>query len=212
MLKMAVVVSAALLGCGWSAASAQQADGPWLVRVRAVHLNFHNASAPGRGALAGLPADAIKVNSKWIPEFDISYFFNQSIALELILTVPQKQTVTVDAAGLGVVGTFRHLPPSLLLQYHCTGCFGAARPYVGAGVNYTRIFDQDFRVAGLAVEDSSVGATLQIGLDVPLEGGWSFNADIKKVWMAADVKLNGQTVSRARLDPWLFGVGIGYRF
>ena len=212
MVKMAVVWSAVLLGCGSSVALAQQADGPWMVRARAVYLKMDNSSQPGGGALAGVPADSIEVNSKWIPEVDISYFFSQNVALELILTVPQKQTVTMNVPGLGVVGTFKQLPPTLLLQYHCTGCLAAAKPYIGAGINYTRISSQAFQVPGLAVARSSVGPAIQLGVNIPLGGGWSLNTDIKKVWIASDVKLNGQTVSRVDLNPWLFGVGVGQRF
>ncbi len=35
------------------------------------------------------------------------------------------------------IGTLKHLPPTLLAQYHFTN-FGAFKPYVGAGINYTR--------------------------------------------------------------------------
>lgn len=33
-----------------------------------------------------VPADAITVNDKWLPEVDISYFFTPNIATELVLT------------------------------------------------------------------------------------------------------------------------------
>ncbi len=35
------------------------------------------------------------------------------------------------------IGTLKHLPPTLLAQYHFTN-LGAFKPYVGAGINYTR--------------------------------------------------------------------------
>ena len=50
MVKMVVVWSAVLLGCGSSVALAQQADGPWMVRARAVYLKMDNSSQPGSGA------------------------------------------------------------------------------------------------------------------------------------------------------------------
>ena len=55
------------------------------------------------------------VSSKTIPEIDISYFFTPNIAAELILTYPQKHDVTLDGNN---IGTFKHLPPTLSLQYH----------------------------------------------------------------------------------------------
>lgn len=68
-----------------------------------------------------MPANAITVNDKTIPEVDITYFFTPNIAAELVLTVPQKQTVTVQPSALGGpvdIGTFKHLPPTMMLQYH----------------------------------------------------------------------------------------------
>ena len=60
-----------------------------------------------------------------------SYFVTPNVAVELILTVPQEQTVYSNGTE---IGTFKHLPPTLTAQYHFTGM--AFRPYVGAGVNY----------------------------------------------------------------------------
>ena len=64
------------------------AEGPWLVRARAVHLDSANGDNTGLG---------LSMNDKWIPEADISYFFTPSLALELVLTVPQKHTLISSA-------------------------------------------------------------------------------------------------------------------
>ena len=94
-------------------------EGNWLVRGRAVHLDMRTKSDPTSGPLAGvLPADTIAIGDEWIPEVDISYFLTRNLALELVLTYPQKHDVTVNALGIGAIGSFRHLPPTLLLQYH----------------------------------------------------------------------------------------------
>ena len=190
--------------------TAQQAGDPWMVRARLVDLKMDTSSDAGSGPLTGLPADAIDVNSKWIPEVDISYFFSETLSLELVLTVPQAQTVTVK--GLGDVGSFRHLPPSLLGQYHFAGFFDRFTPYAGVGINYTRIMNQNFNVPGLALENHSVGPAIQVGVDVPFDKSWSANLDVKKVWISSDVTLSGQKVSNVSLDPWLLGIGVGYRF
>lgn len=38
------------------------------------------------------------------------------------------------------------------------------------------------------------------------------NFDVKKLQIRTDVKLAGTTLSTVKVDPWLIGVGIGYRF
>ena len=82
MKKM--IVLAALAACGLGAVQAQES--PWMVRFRATHLDMANKT--NTAALAG-----VNVNDKTIPEVDVTYFFNKNVAAELILTVPQKQTV-----------------------------------------------------------------------------------------------------------------------
>jgi outer membrane protein len=209
-LAMKKAVAAALFAFVLvSAPIRAQVGDPWMVRVRLVDLKMDNSSDAGSGALSGLPSNAIDVNSKWIPEIDISYFFTNALSLELVLTVPQSQTVTVAGTD---VGSFRHLPPSLLGQYHFTGFFDHFTPYVGVGINYTRIMNQNFIVPGLALENHSFGPAIQVGVDVPVQKSWSVNLDVKKVWISSDVTLNGQKVSNVSLDPWLLGIGIGYRF
>ncbi|CCF98107.1 MULTISPECIES: OmpW/AlkL family protein [Ralstonia solanacearum species complex] len=191
------------------------ATGNWMVRLRAVNLTAANKS-DAIPALA-VPDDAIHINNKAFPELDISYFFTPNLAAELILTYPQQQDVTVMQSALGgatKIGSFRHLPPILTLQYHFRP-ESRFKPYLGAGLNYTRISGVDLQVPGVGPLDlsrNSFGPALQAGFDYRLTDHVYLNVDIKKTWISADVKLAGQTISKVRVDPWLVGVGLGYRF
>jgi outer membrane protein len=138
------------------AADEQQSN--WMIRLRGTFLNMDNKSDPVGGVGA---SDRISVNNKWIPELDVTYFIVPNIAAELVLTIPQKQDVRLDGAK---IGTFSHLPPSLLLQYHFIPN-GTFRPYVGAGVNVTRIWNADIAGNSLGLDRWSVGPALQIGMD-----------------------------------------------
>jgi outer membrane protein len=189
--------------------SAQATEGPWMVRVRALSLTPSNQS----DAIPSLSvaADQITVSNKIFPEIDISYFFSKHFAAELVLTYPQQHDVKLNGTK---IGTFKHLPPTLLGQYHFlpTGVF---RPYVGAGVNLTLISDVGIAVPGvgaLELEKSSVGAAGQIGADIRILPGQFLNFDVKKVMIRTDVKSGSTTVSEARVDPWLISVGYGVRF
>lgn len=195
------VIAAAVLGMlvAGSAVAQTKAEGPWQVRVRAVHLNSDNGDSTGLG---------LSINNKWIPEVDISYFFTPNIAAELILTYPQKHDLR---AGGAQIGTLRHLPPTLLAQYHFNPN-GPIRPYVGAGINYTR-FSSVHLPAGVSIDRHSFGGALQLGVDIPLPyKGLSLNLDLKKVWIGTDVKLAGSKIGSFDVDPVLFGIGLGWRF
>ncbi len=198
-MKKNLLAVAVLCAMTSGAAFAQQAESPWLVRVRAVHLDSANKDSTGLG---------LSVNNKTIPEVDITYFFNKNVAAELILTVPQKHDLSSSVLG-GRIGSLKHLPPSLLLQYH----FDAPgfKPYVGAGVNYTR-FSSVNLPAGVDIDRNSWGGALQVGVDIPLSKNLSLNFDVKKVYIKTDVFAGGAKAGTFKVDPVLVGVGLGWRF
>ncbi len=203
-MKKQIVVAALLAAGAVTGAMAQSSgEGPWLVRARAVNLDMANKDSTGLG---------LTVNNKTIPEVDVSYFFTPNLAAELILTVPQKQTVSSNGTS---IGTFKHLPPTLLMQYHFTGLQGY-KPYVGAGINYTRIssvnLDAGIALNPVTLDSHSWGGALQAGVDIPLDKNWSINFDLKKVYIKTDVYSNGASAGTLKLNPLLAGVGIGYRF
>lgn len=200
LLQHVLAISLALVG---SQALAQ--DSNWLVRARAVHIDPANESAPLAGAGA---ADRIHVSSKTIPEVDISYFITPNIAAELILTYPQKHEVTLDGAR---IGSFRHLPPTLSAQYHFAPQ-SRFSPYLGAGINYTRISRVKLLDGAGDLEQDSWGLSVQAGVDIRLDARWSLNLDVKKVNIRSDVLVGGAKASSVKVDPVLFGLGVGYRF
>lgn len=204
-MKRTLLAVAAVCALSSGAAFAQQAEGPWMVRVRAVHLDSVNKDSTGLG---------LSINNKWMPELDVSYFFTPNIAAELVLTYPQKHDLRAN--GLGQIGSLKHLPPTLLAQYHFTN-FGAFKPYVGAGVNFTRFSSVNFDPAVQAalnpsIKKNSFGGALQIGFDYALDKNWSLNFDVKKVFIETDVRAGGTKVGTFKVNPVLVGVGLGYRF
>ena len=195
-MKKNLLALAILCATTAGAAYAQQ-DGQWLVRARAVHIDSANGGAAG--------AAGVSINDKWIPEVDVSYFFTPNFAAELILTYPQKHDVRLNG---GKIGSLKHLPPTLLGQYHFTG-MGAFKPYVGAGINYTRFSSVDIAGGALTVKKNSWGPALQLGFDYALDKNWSLNVDVKKVYI--DTKVSGG-IGTFKVDPVLVGLGVGYRF
>ncbi|MDP1999080.1 MAG: OmpW family outer membrane protein [Rhodoferax sp.] len=200
MKKQLLCAAVAVAGLMTSNAFAQAAEGPWMVRVRAVHLDSVNKDSTGLG---------LSVNNKTMPELDISYFLSPNVAVELILTVPQKHELSSSVLG-GQIGTLKHLPPTLLAQYHFTGNSGF-KPYVGAGINYTR-FSSVNLPAGVDIDRNSFGAAVQVGVDIPLSGNMYLNFDLKKVYLGTDVTVAGVDAGSFKVNPLLVGVGLGWRF
>ena len=196
-MKKQVMAVAALCALMSGAAFAQDGQGPWMVRARAVNLQSSNGDSTGLG---------LTINNKWLPEGDITYFFNKNIAAELILTVPQSQTLYSKGTA---IGSFKHLPPTLLAQYHFD--LGSFKPYVGAGINYTSITNVNLP-AGVSIDNSSWGAAIQAGVDIPLSKNLYFNFDVKKVNIRTGVYAAGSQIGTFKIDPLLVGVGLGWRF
>ncbi len=187
-----LLLSALCLAASASAAS------PWSVRLGATYLSTVDDSTNS--------AVPVKIEDKLIPEIDLTYAFTPHWAAELVLTVPQEHEV--ESAGVKL-GTFKHLPPTLLAKY-TVNPDDAFRFYVGAGVNVTFIFDDD--LGALTLENFSVGPAGQVGVDYIINERWSLNADVKRTVIRTDVKLGGTTLTEARLDPWLYSLGLRYQF
>ncbi|MGV3742686.1 MAG: OmpW family outer membrane protein, partial [Burkholderiaceae bacterium] len=49
-------------------------------------------------------------------------------------------------------------------------------------------------------------------LDFKLDKNWSINFDVKKVQIRSDVMAGDTKISKVKIDPYLIGVGVGYRF
>ena len=217
--------AALMMGAAWTsfAGVAAAQDNPWMVRARLIGvLPDESADLSVAGAALG---GSVDISDEYVPELDISYFFNKHIAAELILATTQHDVKATNVAAVGGadvdLGDVWVLPPTLTLQYHFTD-MGKFKPYVGAGINATLFYNEDEgSVADNIDYDSSIGPALQVGFDYDLDGqpgGWAFNADVKKIWINSDVTVDFTTALGATvkadtdINPTVVGLGFGYKF
>jgi outer membrane protein len=199
---MKFAMKAAFAGAAQAMALPVHAEqGDWLARLRLLQIRPAVSSSIG----------TLDVSNEVTPEADFSYFFTDNIAAELILAT---QRHTVKNAGVDI-GKVSHLPPTLTLQYHFMPK-EAFRPYVGAGLNYTRFYNSSLALGAtpLTVDQNSWGGALQVGFDYALNKKWFLNFDVKKIWIKTDVK-NGTTgafISDLKIDPLVVGAGVGMKF
>ena len=206
----AAVILTALTSPGFSQDDPAQLN-PWQVRVRATYI------LPDEDAAIRPVSGAVDIEKVVIPELDISYFFTDHIAAELVLLI-SSHDVRSKLSGVGKVdlGEVNLLPPTLLLQYHFLPG-EIFRPYAGAGVTYTMFWNEDAQggaVTGINYNDS-VGYALQAGFDYGLDKHWMLNFDAKRYWLDTDVSVRsalGPLSADVDIDPWTISAGIGYRF
>ena len=199
MKRSSLALATALLLAGGNAFAQDFKAGDLLVRARAVHLDSSNKDSTGLG---------LTINNKTLPEVDFTHFFTPNLAAELVLTVPQKQTVSSNGSA---IGSLKHLPPTLTVQYHFDSV-GGIKPYVGAGVNYTRFSSVDLLGGAADLKRNSYGLAFQAGVDFPLSKNLYLNVDVKKVYIKTDVISGGSNIGTFKVDPVLVGVGLGWRF
>jgi len=191
--------------------AAPEALSPWQIRIRAMGVITEN-----NGHVKGIRGSDLSATDTVMPELDISYYFTDNIAAELVLgTTYANIHGKGSISSLDKIGKTWLLPPTLTLQYHFTN-FGAFKPYVGAGVNYTVFYNQDAdSVSHLKVKDT-FGAALQVGFDYMLDRHWGVNFDVKKLFLEPQFNAtleNGDRVrGKAELNPWLVSAGVTYRF
>ena len=104
-MKRSVVMAATVLGVV-AAAPAAAEQGEFTARLRALYMQVDADTSPDLN---------VGVQDRWIPEVDFGYWITDNVALELVLTYPQKHDVSLNGNAIGSV---KHLPPTLMLQYH----------------------------------------------------------------------------------------------
>ncbi|PRX54321.1 OmpW/AlkL family protein [Flagellimonas meridianipacifica] len=183
----------------------------WQFRLRGIVVT------PDESAdIEAIGGDA-SISTAFVPEFDISYFFDENWSVELILATAKHDVEAVEtAAGDIDLGSVWLLPPTLTGQYHFTG--GDFVPYLGAGVNFTLFYGVDEGPVADDVDyDSSLGFALQGGLDYMLNDKWFLNIDVKRLFLSTDVTVDatsalGATVGAdVDIDPWIIGFGVGVK-
>ncbi|PBB40849.1 MULTISPECIES: OmpW family protein [Mesorhizobium] len=187
-----------------------EAPSPWQIRMRALGVITEDS-----GYVNAVPGSGLSYSNSVTRELDISYFFTDNIAAELILGTTYANIYGQGSiGGLGKIGKVWLLPPTLTLQYHFTD-FGAFKPYVGTGVNYTIFHHQQAGSADDLKVKNTFGAALQVGFDYMVDQHWGVNFDVKKLFLKPDFDVTvagAKLTGKARLDPWLVGAGLTYRF
>ncbi len=169
----------------------------------------------------------------------INYMLSSKLGLELLAATPFKHKVTANldgfSAGLSVpAGETHHLPPTLSVVYYPWGGSNSAfQPYLGAGLNYTIMFDTDVDPALEALTgdlagaggpvpleldaDNSFGVAFQLGADLSVNDNWHVNASIRWIDIETDATFTSAlgdtiTVDNIEIDPLVWQINLGYKF
>jgi len=184
-----------------------QSKGDWTLAA-GVH---QVAPKSNNGTLAGGTLK-VDVDSDIKPTITGEYFIADNLGIELLAALPFKHDIAI--AGLGRVGSTKHLPPVVTLQYHFNSA-GKVSPFVGVGLNYTTFFSEETggALAGSTLKlDDSWGVAAHAGLDFALSDKGSLRVDVRYIDIDSDVKLDGQKLGTVNIDPLAYGLAYVFKF
>lgn len=162
----------------------------------------------GNGTLAGQEAD---ISNSFRPSFSLEYMLTRHWGVDILGAWPFAHEVELNGTKVAEVNV---LPPIVGVNYHFL-TDSRFSPFVGLGVNFTYFYDAEghgpLDGKDISVE-SSWGAAAHLGVDIDLPGNWLLTVDARWADIEADVKVNGAVVGTAEVDPWVYGLSLGYAF
>ncbi|OOF56043.1 OmpW/AlkL family protein [Rodentibacter myodis] len=203
-------------------ASAHQA-GDFILRVGGVFVSAHSESDT-KGVGAGKPEVVLDVKDNAQLGLTGTYMFTDNIGVELLGATPFSHKITAHVpalganANLGEVVKLKQLPPSLYAQYYFLDKNAGSRPYIGAGVNYTRFFNAKSlnpAVTNLNVKKHSFAPVVNAGIDIKLTDNLYLNTAMWYTHIKTKAKFDALGLNHevdVRLNPFVFFAGLGYSF
>lgn len=206
MIRRFAPLALALAFGGLAAPAFAQQAGEWTFSVGAHQVNPKSDN----GSLAGGTLD-VEVDSNVRPTITAEYFVRDNLGIEVLASLPFQHDVNI--AGLGNVGSTKHLPPTVSLQYHFGE--GKVKPFVGLGVNYTLFFSEDTTgaLAGNDLKlDDSFGLAAHAGIDFKIGEKGAIRVDARWIDIDTDVELNGAGLGTVNIDPLVYGAAYVFQF
>lgn len=158
----------------------------------------------------------VRLNSDTTLEANFSYFLTNNVAVSASGALTRHKLTADAPAGGQDMGDFRQLSTTVTAQYHLQPQEKFS-PYIGGGLNYTTTYrtDNENNFSNLQM-GPDFGVAAQAGADYFVADKIYLNMDVKKIWLDSKMKTvnpaGGALRSNVNVDPWVLGVGAGYKF
>jgi outer membrane protein len=233
---LTIALAAALATGGMMAQAYEQGD--WVLRVGATTVDpdtdSDDINLPG-----GVVAEADVDDDTQLGIIPM-YMVTDKFGVELLAATPFEHDITADVKGAPLsvdAGSTKHLPPTLMVQWYPRGGEDGWQPYFGIGLNYTVFFDEDtdnelistldaLTGPDLVIDDAdldlddSFGLAAQAGVDIPFSDRWAVNIGIWYIDIDTEAEITaksgGSDAAKVKfdvdIDPWVYNIGIAYKF
>lgn len=202
-------------------------EGSLLFKARASGI-FSKSKFKGLPTARNTPSVSVGslISNGYGIEGTTTVFFHKNIAGELgvglqlyktsasaISAISNNYSAT-PASGSGKKKNIYAVPTSLMLQYHIAP-YGAIRPYVGAGYQYTWILSKSKQFT----INNGNGYALQAGVDFALSDDTLISLDVKRYQLEPKVKFKSsflgtgrEFAAKVKINPIIVSVGMGWKF
>lgn len=200
MKLMPTMLAAAIAMSGATAANAYEA-GDIMVKAGVIHV------APKSDNLE-LGASTLEVAADTQLGLTATYMVTPQVGVEVLAATPFKHQIEIDGDK---VGTTKHLPPTVSVQYYPMDAASALQPYVGAGLNMTLFFEEEGAAKGNAAGPlgDSFGLSVSGGVNYQIDENLMANLAVWYIDIDSELDALEETVE---IDPLVVMVGAGYKF
>lgn len=177
---------------------------------------------------------SLEVRDKTTPFVSYTREINDQWDAELALGIPPKHDIVLKINNTALPGsaqalsgqvgaTIHQVAPTVFFNYKFLEKSSPIRPFVGAGINYTRFDKSHSTAAGDALNggpssislEDSVGLALQAGVAWRLSNEWSVSASLATARVKSKITTNTLGIERhadITFKPQVFTVAMGYSF
>jgi outer membrane protein W/outer membrane protein OmpA-like peptidoglycan-associated protein len=202
-------------------------EGDWLVRLGVHQLNPDKSNLPGVDLPGSAPSGDLVLDKAEALSLDAEYMFTEHLGVDLFVPTYFSLDVQLRRSSLGEVAKIGETDlwtPIVGLNWHFNPD-GAIRPYLGVGAAWANFTGEEIFAPGVPANtrldiDEVFGPAGRAGVDIGTSEHWFLNLDVRYLWLDADVDtivptgISTTTVplGEATIDPWLYGIAVGYRF
>jgi outer membrane protein len=208
--SLATYAALAALTMSFPAQALDQGD--WIARIGVSQVR-PDTSSDITPLVAG---GKVEVDDGASLSFNVGYMLTSHLAIDVLAALPFEHDISGAGtlSGAGKLAEIKHLPPTVSLQYHFQPK-ASVRPYVGAGINYTKIFsikEKGALVGDKLTLDDSWGLAVQAGVDFDINKSWFANLDVR--YIQIETEANSTTTGKfdVEINPWVVGLHIGTTF
>jgi outer membrane protein OmpA-like peptidoglycan-associated protein/outer membrane protein W len=224
LLIHVALVAAAVLPTNAMAVEGDWLDhGDWLLRVGVHQLNPDKSNLPNvfGGDLVFDKGEALSI--------DAEYMFGDHLGADLFVPTYfsldlQRRPGVGGTSEVSRIGETDLWTPIVGLNWHFNPD-GAIRPYIGVGAAWANFSGEEVFAPGVPANsrleiDEAFGPAGRIGVDIGTNEHWFLNFDVRYVELDTDIEvevpagISTSTVplGEATIDPWIYGIAVGYRF